>query len=471
MKEESTHTDINNTETPVPGEDLQDRSRRIRKITRNFFLHIHSPRIHPHALKPSYTLGFGLMLGFLFLILIFTGVTLMFYYTPSIERAYDSVKDIVFLVPGGKIIRNIHRWAAHGMVLLVFLHMVRVFYTGSYTGKRATNWVIGVAMLVVVLLMSFSGYLLPWDQLAYWAVTIGSNIAASAREVTDLIGITHAFDIGGFLKRMLIGSEVVGQPALTRFFTLHVFFLPVTLLVLTGVHIWRIRKDGGLSKPGESITPSMEGTEKWLTWPLMLWIELGVFLFLLATLLLLSLAIDAPLLEQANPSHPENPAKSPWYFLGIQEMVAYSAFTGGILVPVFYLAFLISLPYTDKEEKYTGQWFSGQKGLGITLKSVLFSGIALIIILWVYIDLGWLRDWFPGISQWWILVFNPASISSLVFILYSIWIKRKTSSTRMAAIALFTVTLTGIIIFTIIGIWFRGPDWNFFWSPSQWPGQ
>ncbi|MFW5878059.1 MAG: cytochrome b N-terminal domain-containing protein, partial [bacterium] len=164
--------------------ERMDRRKRISKITRNFFLHIHSAKVHPHSLKPSYTLGFGVMLGFLFMILLLTGVTLLFYYTPSVERAYDSVKDIVFVVPGGRIIRNMHRWAAHGMVILVFLHMVRVFYTGSYSGGRSTNWVIGVAMLVVVLLMSFSGYLLPWDQLAFWAVTIGSNIAASFHELT-----------------------------------------------------------------------------------------------------------------------------------------------------------------------------------------------------------------------------------------------------------------------------------------------
>jgi len=135
----------------IPDERLS-RRKRINKITRNFFLHIHSARIHPHSLKPQYTLGFGIMLGFLFLILLLTGVTLMFYYTPSVESAYQSVKDIIFVVPGGRIIRNMHRWAAHGMVILVFLHMIRVFYTGSYSGGRSTNWVIGVAMLVVVLL-------------------------------------------------------------------------------------------------------------------------------------------------------------------------------------------------------------------------------------------------------------------------------------------------------------------------------
>ena len=230
-------------------EPHEDNIRRAGKITKNFFLHIHSTRVHPHSLKFTYTFGLGIMLGFLFLIMILTGVILMMNYTPSVERAYDSVKDIVFVVPGGRYIRNIHRWAAHGMVLLSFLHLIRVFFTGGYLQGRSLNWVIGVCVLFIVMFMNFSGYLLPWDQLAYWAVTIGSNIAASFRELTDILGITQTFDIGGFIKKILIGDEVVGQAALSRFFMLHVIFLPVTLLVLCGVHFWRIRKDGGISGP------------------------------------------------------------------------------------------------------------------------------------------------------------------------------------------------------------------------------
>ena len=449
--------------------ERESRRLRINQITRNFFLHIHSARLHPHSLKPSYTLGLGVMLGLLFLILMLTGVVLMFYYTPSVERAYDSVKDIVFVVPGGRIIRNIHRWSAHGMVFLVFLHLLRVFYTASYSGKRSTNWVIGVAMLVVVLLMSFSGYLLPWDQLAFWAVTIGSNIAGSAVELTDLLGITNALDLGGFLKKLLIGDTAVGQPALSRFFALHVIFLPVTLLVLSGVHLWRIRKDGGLSRPAAIEEGEDAKTERWYSWPVMLWVELSILLMLVAALLIMAVFVDAPLLERANPAVPENPAKSPWYFLGIQEMVSYSAFTGGILIPLLFLAFLVSIPYIDKEEKYRGYWFSGAKGLRLTFQSIGFACIVVFLNLWIYIEMGWLRDWFPGISQWWVLFFNPASIIGGFFVLFSMWIKRRTQSSRMASIALFTVCITGLIILTIIGIWFRGPNWDFYWSSSQWP--
>ncbi|MEX0985954.1 MAG: cytochrome b N-terminal domain-containing protein [Bacteroidales bacterium] len=431
---------------------------RIRRITQNFFLHIHASKVHPHSLKPTYTFGLGIILGSLFLIMLVSGVLLMLHYTPSVESAYNSVKDIVHVVPGGRIIRNIHRLASNAMVILVFLHMLRVFFTGSYLGGRSMNWVIGVVMLVLILMMSFSGYLLPWDQLSYWAVTIGSNIAASARELTDLLGITHVIDVGGFLQRLLIGGDTVGQAALTRFFMLHVIFLPVTMMILTAVHFWRIRKDGGLSR---AVNEQNEKAEKLFSWPVVMWVELAILVSVVALLLLSAFFIEAPLLERANPTHPENPAKSPWYFLGIQELVSYSAFAGGLLIPLLYLCFLFSIPYKDKEEQYVGIWFSGRQGLNITLFSAVFSFMVVLVQVFVLVEFGWLRDWIPGISQWFVMLLNPATISGLLFVLYSVVIKKRTGSTRMAAIALFTVTLIALIIFTVIGISFRVENWEF----------
>ena len=447
---------------------IPDRKQRLGIMTRNFFLHIHATRVHVHSMKPTYTFGLGIILGFLFLLMVFTGVILMIYYTPSVETAYQSVKDIVNVVPGGRIVRNMHRWASQGMIIVVFLHLVRVFYTGSYLGNRSLNWVIGVVLLILVLLSNFSGYLLPWDQLAYWAVTIGSNIAASARELTDLLGITHWFDPGGFLKKLLIGGESVGQPALSRFFALHVIFLPLSMLVLMGIHFWRIRKDGGLSRPLKYADD--KGTEnKWLAWPVLMWTELGLLLLVIVVVLVAALLADAPLLEQANPSFPENPAKSPWYFLGIQELVSYSAFAGGLLVPLLYLGFLFSIPYLDREDRYVGEWFSGKRGVTLAWRSALFALVLVLIQLMVMIRFGWLRDWFPGISQWFVLLFNPATLTAGIFIGVAEWIRRRSGSTRMAALALFTSSLVALIIFTVVGIWFRGPNWEFYWSVNQWP--
>ena len=447
---------------------VPDTKKRAGIITRNFFLHIHATRVHVHSMKPTFTFGLGIILGFLFLIMLFTGLILIFYYTPSVEAAYSSVKDIVYVVPGGRVIRNMHRWASQGMVIVVFLHLLRVFYTGSYLGKRSLNWVIGVVMLIITLLSNFSGYLLPWDQLAYWAVTIGSNIAASARELTDLAGITSFFDPGGFLKKILIGGESVGQPALSRFFALHVILLPLSMIVLLAIHFWRIRKDGGLSRPARFAQD--RGTEnKWLAWPVLMWTELALLMGVVAVVLLVAIFADAPLLEQANPAHPDNPAKSPWYFLGIQELVSYSAFAGGLLVPVLYLVFLFSIPYKDREDKYLGEWFSGQKGLRMVIWSAAASFLVVLIQLFVMIRFGWLKDWLPGISQWFIMLINPATITSVLFILAAEIVRRKQKSSRMGALVLFTCSFVALVIFTVVGIWFRGPNWDFFWSAAQWP--
>jgi len=466
MPVETSSTSIRNPDTP----EVADRKARAGRITRNFFLHIHATRVHPHSMRPTYTFGLGMILGFLFLIMVFTGVILMIYYTPSVEAAYWSVKDIVYVVPGGRIIRNMHRWAAQGMVIVVFLHLLRVFFTGSYLGNRSLNWVIGVVLLIVTLLSNFSGYLLPWDQLAYWAVTIGSNIAASARELTDLAGVTPVFDPGGFLKKLLIGGETVGQPALSRFFTLHVIFLPLSMLVLLGVHFWRIRKDGGLSRPAV-YTGEKAGENRWFSWPVVMWTELGILILVVLVILFIALVADAPLLEEANPAFAENPAKSPWYFLGIQEMVSYSAFAGGLLVPVLYLVFLFSIPYRDREDRFTGQWFSGRTGL----RQVLWSAAAALLVvtaqLFVMVRLGWLRDWFPGISQWFVMLINPATITAALFILAAEVTRKRLGSTRMASLVLFTCAFTALVVFTVVGIWFRGPNWEFYWSASQWPVQ
>jgi quinol-cytochrome oxidoreductase complex cytochrome b subunit len=171
----------------------------------------------------------------LFGILVWSGVLLMFYYVPSIEAAYPSMKAIQLSVPLGQFTRNMHRWAAHGMVLVVILHMVRVLYTGAYKPPREFNWVIGVFLLLLTLGASFTGYLLPWDQLAFWAITVGTNIAG------------YAPAIGPTMRTLLLGEGVVGQSALIRFYTLHIAVIPLVITFLMSIHLWRVRKDGGLA--------------------------------------------------------------------------------------------------------------------------------------------------------------------------------------------------------------------------------
>ena len=180
----------------------------------SFLLHMQPAKVNRHSLRASYALGPGLISLYLFLILIVTGVLLMFYYVPSTEQAYDMMKDLQYVVSAGLVICNMHRWAAHLMVLFVLLHLCRVFYTGAYKRPREFNWVIGVGLFLLTLGLSFTGYLLPWDQLAFWVITVGTNIAGYA----PVIGLK--------LEHLLLGGHVVGQEVLTRFYALHVIVLP-----------------------------------------------------------------------------------------------------------------------------------------------------------------------------------------------------------------------------------------------------
>ncbi len=204
-------------------------------VTSNIFLHLHSVKVSRRSLRWTYSFGLGIMATILFGVLTVTGVLLMFYYVPSVERAYTTMKEIQFSVPLGQFTRNMHRWSAHAMVIVVVLHMLRVFYTGAHRPPREFNWIIGVFLLLLTLGASFTGYLLPWDQLAFWAITVGTNIAG------------YAPLIGDSTKALLLGGAAVGQEALIRFYTLHIALLPLAIALLISVHLWRVRKDGGLA--------------------------------------------------------------------------------------------------------------------------------------------------------------------------------------------------------------------------------
>jgi len=206
-------------------------------IATNIFLHLHPTRLHRTHVKITYTYCLGGLAFFMFLILTVTGVLLMFYYVPSTDRAYTDVAALETNVEFGMLMRNLHRWTGHAMVILVFLHMMRVFYTGAYKPPHEFNWVVGVILLVLTLLLSFTGYLLPWDQLALWAVTVGTNMVGSAPYLGDEV------------RLVLLGGYEVGEGALIRFYTLHVLALPLLAAIFMAVHFWRIRRDGGMAEP------------------------------------------------------------------------------------------------------------------------------------------------------------------------------------------------------------------------------
>lgn len=358
----------------------------------SFFLHFQSAKVRRRSLKFRTTLGLGLISLYLFLILIATGVLLMFYYVPATDYAYQNMKDLEFVVTAGQVLRNMHRWAAHLMVLFVALHLCRAFYTAAYKAPREFNWVVGVGLFLLTLSLSFTGYLLPWDQLAYWAITVGTSIAG------------YAPLIGQKLKFLFLGGHMVGESALIRFYVLHVIVLPLVAVMLIGLHLWRVRKDGGLAHPAE-VAPVVEdvprsGTTKTyglmelargttpavglnpedevFTWPNLVFREILLFMATVAVVLVLAIWWNAPLEEIANPVHPPNPAKAPWYFLGLQELVAYSAFWGGVVVPGLLVTALLALPYLDRGTKGVGVWFARERKVAITLFSICL-GLAVVL--------------------------------------------------------------------------------------------
>jgi len=215
------------------GPALTNRTRSV-AVFGNLFLHFLPVKVREKSLRTRATYYLGSLTFFLFLLLTATGVLLMFYYHPAVPQAYQDMKDLRFVVSNGLFLRNLHRIGAQAMVLFVFIHMFHVFYRGGYKAPRQFNWVVGVCLLLLTLFLSYTGYLLPWDQLAFWAITVGTNI------------ISFMPWLGKITRFLTLGGHVVGENALLRFYVLHCVVLPLAAAFLIGIHFWRVQKDGGL---------------------------------------------------------------------------------------------------------------------------------------------------------------------------------------------------------------------------------
>ncbi len=384
----------------------------------NVFLHVYPVKIPKRVLRMRYSFRLGFIAMVLFGILLVTGVYLMFVYTPSVGSAYGDMQHLKTSVGFGQLIRNVHRWAAHLMVLVVGLHMVRVFYAGAYKKPREFNWVIGVMLLVLTLLFSFTGYLLPWDQLSYWAVTVGT-------------GLVHYVPLfGGRLQDLLIGGPQVGQNTLLRFYALHVAVLPMLLVLLLTVHIWRVRKDGfaverasvgafaeeaterPVAAPAAAAmaqaTPALYGGRVRLlgvvdresvteaarpvddtvfTWPHLLVRHVVVALGTAAVVLGLGVAFSAPLHGLANPNLTPASEKAPWYFAGLQELLShFDPLIAGILVPGGAILIFVLLPYIDRNPDTR----ASHRKVAIILFSILLAmAVGLTVIGTFFRGPGW----------------------------------------------------------------------------------
>ena len=395
------------------------------KITTNFFWHILPAKSNADAVKFTTTFYLGVLSFALFLILIITGVLISFYYHPSVPQAYYDMKDLTFAVSSGRFLRNMHRWAAHAMVIVVFLHMLRVFYSGAYKTPKQFNWVIGILLFLLTLLLSYTGYLLPWDQLAYWAVSVGTNMV----ETTPLVGEQ--------IKYLLLGGNEVGENTLIRFYVLHVFVLPMIMAVLIGLHFWRVRKDGGVSPLKLKKNSISDDPKMIMTYPDVIIRGLVVCEIMIIILVLASLFFNAPLEWIANPEHTPSPAKAPWYFLGLQELLHYFQPVFAVFViPTSIIIVLIAFPYFRINIKQN-TWISKRRNALIILTLIL----VLISIALIY--------------------FQAYAILVPTLIIYVLSLIPSIKMSRAGWLMTWLVLTT--LVLTVIGVFFRGPEWQWIW--------
>lgn len=425
---------------------------RMRLVMNNLILHLHPSKVSKRALKFTYTWGLGGLALLLLAMLVATGIMLMFVYTPTPEQAYNDMLALRTDVYFGQLIRNLHHWSGNLLLVVVFLHLLRVFYTSGFRTPREFNWVLGISLLLLVVAANFTGYLLPWDQLAYWAVTVGSSL------------LSYIPFVGEGLSRLILGGPEVGAATLTNFYGLHVAIIPLTLMGIASFHIWRVRKDT-LTIPRDVDEERPARVEKVTTLPHLVAREFVFALVMIALILLWASWVDAPLEAAANPDHSPNPAKAAWYFMGLQELLLhFHPVFGAIVVPALALVGLGVLPYLRFDMDGEGIWFRSRKGRQMALVGAITGLIAtpILVLLDEYvIDWPSLMPRLPTIiSNGWI----PLAALLLLLIGYYAAAKRVFKATACETRqSLFTLLVVAFVVLTVIGIAFRGEGMALMW--------
>ncbi|MDH3329527.1 MAG: cytochrome b N-terminal domain-containing protein [Desulfobulbaceae bacterium] len=428
----------------------KDKSRRSFS---DFLVHIHPPTVPEETLRFTLSWGLGGMSAMLIFLLFGSGILQLLTYEPSVSGAYTSVMAMYTPQSLAGWIRNIHHWSANLLVIFVVLHLMRVFLTGAIGPGRRLNWIIGLVLLFFVLCANFSGYLLPWDQLAYWAVTICTSMMA------------YFPGIGNWVMALFRGGNEVGPATLSNFYALHIAFIPGSLLLLMIWHFWLVRRSGGLIRATEK--PDSP-TKRVPSVPELIVREAAIGLSLVAVVLIISVFLNAPLDEQANPGLSPNPAKAPWYFLGFQELLLHLHPVFAICVfPVLASLALVCLPFWRGAVLPGGTWFGGQRGQALAMWS--FIGGILISFLLVFVDENLLRagKGVDGIADIVSRGYLPLFIFMLVLAggLQLLVLKFRFSRAH-AVMAGMMFSFAVLAAMTIIGIWFRGQGMQLFWPWS-----
>jgi len=427
---------------------------RARTVVGTFVLHLRPVRVPAAAIRFTHTFGLGGMSLVLLGILVVTGSLLMLGYTPVPGEAYASIERLEGDVLFGVFIRSVHHWSANLLVLVAGLHMLRVFFTGGFLDGRALNWVVGLVLLAAIAASSFTGYLLPWDQLAYWAVTI----------VTGMAGYVPL--AGSALAGLLRGGPEIGPGTLGTYYALHTQWLPALLFVGALFHFWRVRRAGGVVVPPDAVRDERGKPEQVLFLPHLLWRETAVALLLLAAVSLFSALVRAPLGPAANPGLSLNPAKAPWYFLGLQELLVHlHPLFAVVVVPALGALALVALPYLGfPKEEPRGAWFLSGTGRR-TARLAAVAGVATTSLLVVidHVLLGSSGN-LAGSTALVTRGLLPVAALLAVCVVGFRLLRSRLGATRLeAAQAIFAFLAAGFAVLTATGIWFRGPGMRLVW--------
>ena len=423
-----------------------------RKYFRGLLLHFRPTVVPERTLRLSLTWGLGGMAAVLVFVLFGTGLMLKFVYEPFPDRAYDSILYLNNHVPFGQLIRNIHRWSANGLLFVAFLHLLRVFYTGAFVAPRQFNWIIGLALFTAVIFSNFTGYLLPWDQLAYWAITISTSM------------LEYIPGVGTGLKKLVLGGAEPGPATIMNFYAIHTAILPALLLFVLPFHFWRIRRANGLVIPrAPKENPVAPGVEV-EAMPSLIVREVTVTLVLLAVILLIAMFFDAPLADKANPGLSPNPTKAPWYFMGLQELLMhFHPLFSVFVIPLLLAAGLLSIPYINYQAETSGVWFCSHKGRKIALIAAVFATAATVAA--VLLDEFVIAASLAGPPNMIINGLAPfAIILAICTGFYAVMKKGFKANNNEAIQALFTLLMTAFVVLTVIGIWFRGTGMQLMWA-------
>jgi quinol-cytochrome oxidoreductase complex cytochrome b subunit len=415
-------------------------------------LHFRPRRVPERTLRYTLTWGLGGMAAVLVMLQLFTGILLKFAYEPVPTQAYESLLHLQEGLLFGQLVRNLHFWSANLLVVVTGLHGLRVFFTGGFHPPRRLNWVVGLSLFILVLASNLTGYLLPWDQLAYWATTI-------------CVGMLEYIPfIGSRLQQIVLGGTQIGPATLRSFFALHTAVLPALIVMLMAFHFWRVRKAGGLVIPR---SPGEEPNDKAVMAPAnpdLLLREAAVALATIAAVLVMSLLLDTPMEQPANPGLSPNPTKAPWYFAGVQELLMHFHPAFALLIAFVLTLGAFGMPFIRYQEAPAGVWFISGKGRRTAFLAAAAAAITtpLAVVLDEYvIDFAALL---PGLPATFSLGVVPAAIfAGAVVGLYNL-MTRKFGSSRLESVqAVFVFLAASWIILTATCVFFRGQGMKLKW--------